>query len=113
MISHYKVFCAILYILPKLALTKIGFEEYIVLDLIMQDGACKGVIAWCLQDGSIHRFRAHIVVHCYWCKGRHNKSNKNTISKRNGIYATKKSRSFFICKGKAGLATKPRNYEYN
>ena len=38
------------------------FVEYIVLDLIMQDGACKGVIAWCLQDGSIHRFRAHIVV---------------------------------------------------
>jgi len=38
------------------------FIEYFVLDLIMEDGACRGVMAWCLDDGSIHRFRAHIVV---------------------------------------------------
>ncbi|MCW0181914.1 succinate dehydrogenase flavoprotein subunit [Zavarzinia sp.] len=38
------------------------FIEYFVLDLIMEDGECRGVIAWCLEDGSIHRFRAKIVV---------------------------------------------------
>lgn len=38
------------------------FIEYFALDLIMEDGACKGVIAWNLDDGTIHRFRAHKVV---------------------------------------------------
>jgi len=35
------------------------FIEYFAIDLIMdQDGACGGVVAMCLEDGSIHRFRA-------------------------------------------------------
>lgn len=39
------------------------FVEYFALDLIMDDdGVCRGVIAWCLEDGAIHRFSAHIVV---------------------------------------------------
>ena len=38
------------------------FIEYIAIDLIMENGACRGVIAWCLDDGSIHRFRASAVV---------------------------------------------------
>jgi succinate dehydrogenase / fumarate reductase flavoprotein subunit len=39
------------------------FVEYFALDLIMDDeGACRGVIAWCLEDGSIHRFRAQTTV---------------------------------------------------
>jgi len=38
------------------------FIEYIVLDLIMQDGECRGVLAWCLDDGSIHLFKAHMTV---------------------------------------------------
>jgi succinate dehydrogenase / fumarate reductase flavoprotein subunit len=39
------------------------FVEYIALDLIMdEDGACRGVMAWCLEDGSMHRFRAQTVV---------------------------------------------------
>jgi succinate dehydrogenase / fumarate reductase, flavoprotein subunit len=39
------------------------FVEYFALDLIMDDeGACRGVMAWNLADGSIHRFRAHSVV---------------------------------------------------
>ena len=39
------------------------FVEYFALDLIMDDeGNCVGVLAWCLDDGSIHRFRAHRVV---------------------------------------------------
>ncbi|MDP2206719.1 MAG: succinate dehydrogenase flavoprotein subunit [Alphaproteobacteria bacterium] len=39
------------------------FIEYFALDLIMDDeGACRGVMAWNLADGTIHRFRAHKVV---------------------------------------------------
>src|SRR3954452_8741854 len=39
------------------------FVEYIALDLIMdEDGACRGVMAWCLEDGTMHRFRAQAVV---------------------------------------------------
>ncbi|HTI03074.1 MAG TPA: succinate dehydrogenase flavoprotein subunit, partial [Acidisoma sp.] len=39
------------------------FVEYFALDLIMdEDGACRGVTAWCLDDGTIHRFRAQTVV---------------------------------------------------
>jgi succinate dehydrogenase / fumarate reductase flavoprotein subunit len=37
------------------------FNEYFVLDLLMDDeGACRGVIAMCIEDGSIHRFRGHV-----------------------------------------------------
>jgi succinate dehydrogenase flavoprotein subunit len=39
------------------------FIEYFALDLIMdQEGACRGVMAWNLEDGSIHRFRAQTVI---------------------------------------------------
>jgi succinate dehydrogenase / fumarate reductase, flavoprotein subunit len=39
------------------------FVEYFALDLIMdEEGACRGVMAWNLEDGSIHRFRAQTVV---------------------------------------------------
>jgi succinate dehydrogenase / fumarate reductase, flavoprotein subunit len=38
------------------------FVEYFALDLIMEDGACRGVVALCMEDGTIHRFRAHAVV---------------------------------------------------
>src|SRR4051794_1456085 len=39
------------------------FIEYLALDLIIdQEGACRGVMAWSLEDGSIHRFRAQTVV---------------------------------------------------
>ena len=38
------------------------FVEFMVLDLIMEAGVCRGVIAWRLEDGTIHRFRAHRVV---------------------------------------------------
>src|SRR5436853_4839297 len=39
------------------------FVEYFALDLIMDDeGVCRGVMAWNLEDGSIHRFRAHMVI---------------------------------------------------
>ena len=38
------------------------FVEYFALDLIMEDGVCRGVMAWNLDDGTIHRFRSHITV---------------------------------------------------
>ena len=38
------------------------YVEYFALDLIMENGACRGVIALCMEDGSIHRFRSHQVV---------------------------------------------------
>jgi len=38
------------------------FIEYFALDLIMQNGECKGIIAWNLNDGTIHRFRSHMTI---------------------------------------------------
>ena len=39
------------------------FIEFFALDLIMdEDGSCRGVMAWNLDDGTIHRFRAHQTV---------------------------------------------------
>jgi len=38
------------------------FIEYFALDLLMQDGQCKGLIAWNLNDGTLHRFKAHITI---------------------------------------------------
>ena len=38
------------------------FVEYIVLDLIMDQGECRGVLAWCLDDGSLHLFRGHQTI---------------------------------------------------
>ncbi|MET0270828.1 MAG: succinate dehydrogenase flavoprotein subunit [Sphingomonas sp.] len=38
------------------------YVEYFALDLIMENDVCKGVIALCMEDGSIHRFRSHATV---------------------------------------------------
>ncbi len=39
------------------------FIEYFAIDLVMdKDGNCTGVIAWNLDDGTMHLFKAHIVV---------------------------------------------------
>ena len=39
------------------------FIEYFAIDLIMDDeGRCRGVVALCLDDGSIHRFRAQTTI---------------------------------------------------
>jgi succinate dehydrogenase / fumarate reductase flavoprotein subunit len=38
------------------------FVEYFVLDLIMDEGVCRGVTAWKLDDGTLHRFRAQKVI---------------------------------------------------
>ena len=39
------------------------FIEYFALDLVMdEEGACQGVLAWNLDDGTLHLFRAHMVI---------------------------------------------------
>ncbi|MDP6342274.1 MAG: succinate dehydrogenase flavoprotein subunit [Alphaproteobacteria bacterium] len=39
------------------------FIEYFALDLLLdEDGACRGVLAWDLETGTLHRFRAHLVI---------------------------------------------------
>ncbi len=38
------------------------FIEYFALDLIMEDGVCRGLTAWKLDDGTLHRFRAQTVI---------------------------------------------------
>ena len=38
------------------------FIEYFALDLIMEGDECKGVMAWDLDKGELHRFAAHIVI---------------------------------------------------
>ncbi|MDX1608715.1 MAG: succinate dehydrogenase flavoprotein subunit [Halofilum sp. (in: g-proteobacteria)] len=38
------------------------FIEYFAIDLIMEDGACRGVVAWDLATGELHRFQAQMVV---------------------------------------------------
>lgn len=38
------------------------FIEYYVIDLLIEDGECKGVLAWNLDDGTMHCFYAQNVV---------------------------------------------------
>jgi succinate dehydrogenase / fumarate reductase flavoprotein subunit len=38
------------------------FVEYFALDLIMENGECRGVIALDMSEGTLHRFRAHEVI---------------------------------------------------
>ncbi len=38
------------------------FIEYFALDLIMENGVCRGITALSLVDGTMHRFKAQIVV---------------------------------------------------
>jgi len=38
------------------------FIEYFALDLIMDEGVCRGLTAWKLDDGTLHRFRAQTTV---------------------------------------------------
>ncbi|MEM1044840.1 MAG: succinate dehydrogenase flavoprotein subunit [Pseudomonadota bacterium] len=38
------------------------FIEYFAIDLIMEEGVCRGIVALCMEDGTLHRFRAHKTV---------------------------------------------------
>ena len=71
------------------------FVEYFGLDLIMdENGACRGVMAWNLDDGTIHRFRTNMVViatggygRCYFsCTGAHTQTGDgNAMILRAGL----------------------------
>ena len=38
------------------------FIEYFAIDLIMENGACRGVVALDMNEGKLHRFRAHMTI---------------------------------------------------
>ncbi|MBV8975617.1 MAG: succinate dehydrogenase flavoprotein subunit, partial [Sinobacteraceae bacterium] len=38
------------------------FNEYFAIDLIMESGVCRGVVALDLAEGKLHRFRAHMTI---------------------------------------------------
>jgi len=38
------------------------FIEFFALDLIMDEGVCRGVTAWKLDDGTLHRFQSQLVI---------------------------------------------------
>jgi len=38
------------------------FVEYFALDLIMENGECRGVVALDMMEGKLHRFRAHATI---------------------------------------------------
>ncbi len=38
------------------------FVEYFAIDLIMENGECRGVVALDMSDGTLHRFRAHKTI---------------------------------------------------
>src|SRR5437667_4176350 len=71
------------------------FIEYFALDLIMdEEGRCRGVIAINLDDGSVHRFRAHMTVLAtggygrtyYSCTGAHTQTGDgNAMVLRAGL----------------------------
>ena len=71
------------------------FVEYYTIDLLMdEDGACRGVLAWNLDDGTIHRFSANMVVlatggygRCYFsCTGAHTQTGDgNGMTLRAGL----------------------------
>lgn len=71
------------------------FIEYFALDLIHDvDGKIAGVMAWNLDDGTIHRFRAHMVIiasggygRCYFsCTGAHTQTGDgNAMVLRAGL----------------------------
>jgi succinate dehydrogenase / fumarate reductase flavoprotein subunit len=70
------------------------FIEYFAIDLLMDDGACRGVVAMSLEDGSVHRFRAHKTILAtggygriyYSCTGAHTQTGDgNAMVLRAGL----------------------------
>src|SRR5207253_1015825 len=70
------------------------FIEFFAIDLIMDEGRCRGVIAINLDDGSVHRFRAHMTVLAtggygrtyYSCTGAHTQTGDgNAMVLRAGL----------------------------
>ncbi len=60
--THFMYPSALLSSVQSLRYDTSYFVEYFALDLLMENGECKGVIALCMEDGSIHRFRSQNTV---------------------------------------------------
>ena len=56
------------------------FDEYFLLDLLVRDGACCGVVAMCLARGDIHIFHAKAVLFATGGFGRMYKITSNALS---------------------------------
>lgn len=70
------------------------FVEYFALDLLMdKDGACRGVIALCLEDGTLHRFRAHNTV---LATGVGKKKKRKKEKKKNSEHSSPPPSFFFF-----------------
>lgn len=70
------------------------FVEYFALDLIMEDGECRGIMAMSMADGTLHRIRAANTViatggygRAYFsCTGAHTQTGDgNAMASRAGI----------------------------
>ncbi|HMA14308.1 MAG TPA: succinate dehydrogenase flavoprotein subunit [Kiloniellaceae bacterium] len=70
------------------------YIEYFALDLIMDEGVCRGIMAWNLDDGTIHRFRGHMTILAtggygrayYSCTGAHTQTGDgNAMVLRAGL----------------------------
>jgi len=70
------------------------FIEYFALDLIMDEGACRGVTAWDLSTGELHRFQAQTTILAtggygriyYTCTGAHTQTGDgNGMTLRAGL----------------------------
>lgn len=75
------------------------FVEYFALDLLMENGECKGVIALCMEDGSIHRFRAQNTVIATGCVSLRPSSFTHQSTKKGGAWQLDKSCWFFLFRG--------------
>ena len=70
------------------------FVEYFAIDLMMEEGACRGLVAWNLDDGTIHRFRARTTIMAtggygrtyFSCTGAHTQTGDgNAMALRAGL----------------------------
>jgi succinate dehydrogenase / fumarate reductase flavoprotein subunit len=70
------------------------FVEYFTIDLLVEDGQVMGVVAWNLEDGTLHRFRAHQTVLAtggygrvyFSCTGAHTQTGDgNAMALRAGV----------------------------
>ena len=56
------------------------FDEYFLLDLLVRDGVCCGVVAMCLERGDLHVFHAKAVLFATGGFGRMYKITSNALS---------------------------------
>ena len=57
-VSRLAVHCGFAYLRALIPEPCLPAVEYLALDLIMEGGECRGVLALCMEDGTLHRFRS-------------------------------------------------------